>query len=65
MTVLSGETAVQAQTMSDKEVVESCMNTLRKLFPYKVMHTVQYLLIYLFCDGFGKNQCNACAVSEG
>ena len=38
MTVLSGDTAVQAQTMSDKEVVDSCMNTLRKLFPYKVKH---------------------------
>ena len=36
MTVLSGDTAVQAQTMTDKEVVDSCMNTLRKLFPYEV-----------------------------
>ena len=36
MTVLSGDTAVQAQTMTDKEVVDMCMNTLRKLFPYEV-----------------------------
>ena len=36
MTVLSGDTAVQAQTMTDKEVVDTCMNTLRKLFPYEV-----------------------------
>ena len=40
MTVLSGDTAVQAQTMTDKEVVDTCMNTLRKLFPYEVMHVV-------------------------
>ena len=36
MTVLSGDTAVQAQTMTDKEVVDTCMNTLRKLFPFEV-----------------------------
>jgi len=40
MTVLSGDTAVQAQTMTDKEVVDSCMNTLRKLFPYEVKHSI-------------------------
>ena len=36
MTVLSGDTAVQTQTMTDEEVVDTCMNTLRKLFPYEV-----------------------------
>ena len=36
MTVLSGDSAIQAQQMTDKEVVDSCMSTLRKLFPYKV-----------------------------
>ena len=40
MTVLSGETAVQAQQMKDKEVVDMCMGTLRKLFPYKVIHYI-------------------------
>lgn len=40
MTVLSGDTAVQAQAMTDKEVVDSCMNTLRKLFPYEVKHSI-------------------------
>ena len=40
MTVLSGDTAVQAQTMTDKEVVDLCMNTLRKLFPYEVKHSI-------------------------
>ena len=37
MTVLSGETAIQAQQMTDKEVVDKCMETLRKLFPYEVI----------------------------
>ena len=36
MTVLSGDSAIQAQQMTDKEVVDSCMSTLRKLFRYKV-----------------------------
>ena len=36
MTVLSGDSAIQAQQMTDREVVDSCMSTLRKLFPYKV-----------------------------
>lgn len=40
MTVLCGETALQAQTMTDKEVVDSCMNILRKLFTFKVMQLV-------------------------
>jgi len=44
MTVLSGDTAVQAQTMTDKEVVDSCMNTLRKLFPYKIPDPQAYLV---------------------
>ena len=46
MTVLSGDTAVQAQTMTDKEVVDSCMNTLRKLFPYKVKHCLFLINFY-------------------
>ena len=45
MTVLSGDTAIQAQQMTDKEVVDSCMSTLRKLFPYKV-HLKGLLLTY-------------------
>jgi len=48
MTVLSGDTAVQAQTMTDKEVVDSCMNTLRKLFPYEVKHSSVVKLFWLF-----------------
>ncbi|XP_020616770.1 lysine-specific histone demethylase 1B-like [Orbicella faveolata] len=44
MTVLSGDTAVQAQTMTDKEVVDSCMNTLRKLFPYEIPDPQAYLV---------------------
>lgn len=46
MTVLCGETALQAQTMTDKEIVTSCMNTLRKLFPYEVMYqcTVAFVI---------------------
>lgn len=44
MTVLSGDTAVQAQTMTDKEVVDTCMNTLRKLFPYEIPDPQAYLV---------------------
>ena len=42
MTVLSGETAIQAQQMTDKEVVDKCMETLRKLFPYEVIRCSLY-----------------------
>ena len=48
MTVLCGETALQAQTMTDKEVVDSCMNILRKLFTYKVMQLVHNVLTFFF-----------------
>ena len=53
MTVLCGETALQAQTMTDKEVVDSCMNILRKLFTYKVMQLVHndfVLTFFFFCS---------------
>lgn len=57
MTVLSGDSAVQAQTMTDKEVVDSCMSILRKLFPYKVKHSMKlfvfklafFLMLYTEC----------------
>ena len=37
MTVLSGETAFRVQQMTDEEVVDMCMVTLRKLFPHEVL----------------------------
>ncbi|CAH3162092.1 unnamed protein product [Pocillopora meandrina] len=46
MTVLCGETALQAQTMTDKEVVDSCMNILRKLFTYKIPDPQAYLVTH-------------------
>ena len=59
MTVLSGDTAVQAQTMTDKEVVDSCMNTLRKLFPYEVRHSRSCKTFLAVCD---KRLCSQCLV---
>lgn len=52
MTVLCGETALQAQTMTDKEVVDSCMNTLRKLFAYKIPEPEAYLVTHWGKDPF-------------
>jgi len=44
MTVLSGETAIQAQKMTDKEVVDMCMDTLRKLFTFEIPDPQAYLV---------------------
>lgn len=46
MTVLSGDSAIQAQQMTDKEVVDSCMSTLRKLFPYKIPDPQAYIVTH-------------------
>ena len=36
MTVLSGDAAISAQTLSDKEICKKCVDVLRKLFPEEV-----------------------------
>ncbi|XP_068737832.1 lysine-specific histone demethylase 2-like isoform X5 [Montipora capricornis] len=44
MTVLSGETASRVQQMTDEEVVDMCMVTLRKLFPHEIPDPEAYLV---------------------
>lgn len=44
MTVLSGETAFRVQQMTDEEVVDMCMVTLRKLFPHEIPDPEAYLV---------------------
>ena len=36
MTVLSGEAAITAQRLSDKEICDKCVKTLKNLFPEEV-----------------------------